>query len=178
MSRIGRLPVAVPQGVKAAVQGDMVVIEGPHGKLQYQPSRRVKVSIEGAKIVVGMTGSDKQSKADYGTTRAHLNNMVQGVSKGWKRSLELSGLGYSAKMDGKRLVLAVGLSHESAFDVPAGIKCSVGKSVIDLESVDKQLLGAFASKVRRVRPPEPYLGKGIKYSGEVIRRKAGKAGKK
>lgn len=178
MSRIGKLPVALPQGVKGAVVGSVVSVEGPKGKLSYSVRPGVKVEVTDGKFVVSMTGNDAQSKADYGTTRATLNNMAKGVSLGWKKTLELHGVGYTAKVQGKNLVLAVGFSHDVTMQIPDAIKCTVNKNVVDLESNDRELLGTFAAKVRDVQPPEPYLGKGIKYSDETIRRKAGKTGKK
>jgi large subunit ribosomal protein L6 len=178
MSRIGKLPVAVPQGVKAAVSGAVVSVEGPKGKLSFSVRPGVKVEVADGKLVVSMTGSDAQSLADYGTTRATLNNMVKGVSAGWKKVLELHGVGYTAKIQGKNLVLAVGFSHDVVMPIPDAIKCAVNKNIVELESNDRELLGTFAAKVRDVQPPEPYLGKGIKYSDEKVRRKAGKTGKK
>jgi large subunit ribosomal protein L6 len=178
MSRIGKLPVAVPQGVKAAVSGSSVSVEGPKGKLSFSVRPGVKVEFADGKFVVSVVGSDAQAKADYGTTRATLNNMVKGVSAGWKKTLELHGVGYTAKVQGKNLVLAVGFSHDVQMVIPDAIKCAINKNVIELESNDRELLGTFAAKIRDVQPPEPYLGKGIKYSDEKVRRKAGKTGKK
>ncbi|MFN4894171.1 MAG: 50S ribosomal protein L6 [Pseudomonadota bacterium] len=178
MSRIGKLPVALPQGVKGAVSGSVVSIEGPKGKLSFAVRPGIKVELVDGSFVVSMTGSDAQAKADYGTARATINNMVKGVSTGWKKTLELNGVGYTAKLQGKNLVLAVGFSHDVTMQVPDAIKCTVNKNVVELESSDREILGTFAAKVRDVQPPEPYLGKGIKYSDEKIRRKAGKTGKK
>lgn len=178
MSRIGKLPVAVPQGVKGAISGNVVSVEGPKGKLSYSVRPGVKVEMADGNFVVSMTGSDAQCKADYGTTRATINNMVQGVSKGWKRVLELNGVGFAAKLQGKNLVLAVGFSHEVSMELPAEIKANVQKNSIELESANRELVGTFAAKIRQVQPPEPYLGKGIKYAEEKVRRKAGKTGKK
>lgn len=178
MSRIGKLPVAFPQGVKGAISGSVVSVEGPKGKLSYTVRPGVKVEVVDGKFMVSMTGNDAQSKADYGTTRATINNMVKGVSSGWKKSLELNGVGYTAKLQGKNLVLAVGFSHDVPMLIPDAVKCTVSKNVIELESNDRELLGTFAAKIRDVQPPEPYLGKGIKYSDETVRRKAGKTGKK
>jgi large subunit ribosomal protein L6 len=178
MSRIGKLPVALPQGVKGAVSGSVVSVEGPKGKLSYNVRPGVKVELNDGKFAVSLVGTDAQSKADYGTTRATINNMVKGVSTGWKKSLELNGVGYVAKLQGKNLVLSVGFSHDVTMVIPDAVKCTVGKNVIDLESNDREVLGTFAAKVRDVQPPEPYLGKGIKYSDEKVRRKAGKTGKK
>jgi large subunit ribosomal protein L6 len=178
MSRIGKLPVEIPSGVKGAVSGGVVSVEGAKGKLAFVVRPGVAVEVVDGKFVVSMTGTDAQSKADYGTARATINNMVAGVSKGWKKVLELNGVGYNAKLQGQKLVLAVGFSHDVALDIPAAIKCAVVKNTIEMESADKECLGTFAAKVRDVQPPEPYLGKGIKYSDESIRRKAGKTGKK
>jgi large subunit ribosomal protein L6 len=178
MSRIGKLPVVVPQGVKAAVAGALVSVEGPKGKLSFSVRPGVKVEVTDGKFVVSLVGSDAQSKTDYGTTRAILNNMVKGVSTGWKKTLELHGVGYTAKIQGKNLVLAVGFSHDVVMEIPEQIKATVNKNILDLESNDRELLGTFAAKIRDTQPPEPYLGKGIRYSDEKVRRKAGKTGKK
>lgn len=178
MSRIGKLPVALPQGVKGFVAGNIVTVEGPRGKLNFTIRRGVKIDVIEEKIVFSIIGNDGQAKADYGTARATLNNMVHGVSKGWTRVLELVGVGFVAKLQGNSIVLAVGFSHEVTMEIPNGIKAVVTKTKIELESTDRELLGTFAAKIRQVQPPEPYLGKGIKYSDEKVRRKAGKTGKK
>ena len=127
MSRIGKLPVALPQGVKGTVAGSVVSVEGPKGKLSYSVRPGVKVEFTDGKFVVSMTGTDAQAKADYGTTRATLNNMAKGVSSGWKKILELHGVGYTAKIQGKNLVLAVGFSHDVTMQIPDAIKCTVNK---------------------------------------------------
>lgn len=178
MSRIGKLPVALPSGVKGAIAGGIVSVEGPKGKLAYTIRPGIAVELVEDKFVVSMTGSDLQARADYGTARATINNMVKGVSTGWKKTLELNGVGFVAKLQGQNLVLSVGFSHDVTMEIPGAIKCNVQKSLIDMESADRELLGTFAAKVRDVQPPEPYLGKGIKYSDEKVRRKAGKTGKK
>ena len=179
MSRVGKQPVVVPAGVKAGMMGEIVKIEGPKGSLECSIPRGVSVALEGGKLMVTAAGiADRQIKANYGTTRAHLNNMVLGVTKGWKRSLELSGIGFNAKVQGALLILAVGYSHDVKMEIPKGVKCAVNKNLIELESADKELLGTFAARIRKVRPPEPYLGKGVKFSEETVRRKAGKTGKK
>ncbi len=179
MSRIGKLPVAIPSGVKAAVQNGVVEVEGPKGKLAFRASKRVKVAVDSGKIVVTpIVTDDAQSKADWGTARARILNMVEGVTKGFKKSLEMNGVGFGAKVQGQKLVLSCGFSHDVEIDMPPSVKCAVVKNVIDIESPDLELLGTFSAVVRRTQPPEPYLGKGIKYVGETIRRKAGKAGKK
>lgn len=178
MSRIGKLPVALPSGVKGAVAGGVVSVEGPKGKLAFTIRQGTSVELTDGKFVVSMTGTDLQAKANYGTVRATINNMVQGVSKGWKKTLELNGVGFNAKLQGQKLVLSVGFSHDVTMDVPTVVKCNVQKNSIEMESADREVLGTFAAKVRDVQPPEPYLGKGIKYSDEKVRRKAGKTGKK
>jgi len=183
MSRIGKMPVKLPNGVKATINGNQVQIEGPGGKLGTTLGNGVSVSqAEGALIVAVAKGEDrrqeKQLRANFGTARAKLNNMVLGVTKGWKRGLELNGVGFTATLNGQVLVLAAGYSHEVKITLPKEIKAVVGKTSIDLQSADRELLGTYAAKIRKVRKPEPYLGKGIKYSEEVVRRKAGKAGKK
>lgn len=180
MSRVGKKPIAIPAGVKASINAGVVLVEGPKGKLSFSPARGVAVSVEGATLVVKAADSaaDRQVKANHGTARASLNNMVAGVATGWKRSLELNGVGFGAKVQGQSLVLSVGFSHDVTIEVPKGIKCTVNKNVIDLESADREAVGTLAAKIRKVWPPEPYLGKGIKYAEETIRRKAGKTGKK
>ena len=178
MSRIGKLPVVIPSGVNGAVAGGIVSVEGPKGKLSYTIRPGVAVEVVGGSFVVSMIGKDLQARADYGTARATINNMVKGVSAGWKKILELNGVGFNAKLQGQKLVLAVGFSHDVTMDVPSAVTCNVQKNSIEMESADREILGTFAAKVRDVQPPEPYLGKGIKYSDEKVRRKAGKTGKK
>ncbi len=178
MSRVGKQPVDVPAGVKVGIQGAQVSVEGPRGKLDFKCGAGIEVAQVDGKLVVTSLRNDRQARADFGTTRAMLQNMVVGVTQGWKRSLTLTGVGYTAKLQGNELVLAVGLSHEAKILIPTGINCKVEKTSIELEANDKQVVGDLAARIRRVQPPEPYLGKGISYTGERIRRKAGKAGKK
>jgi large subunit ribosomal protein L6 len=179
MSRIGKIPVVIPDGVKALLLDGAVVIEGPKGKLSFKPNRGIKVVCEPKQIVVSLdSNATEASKVDWGTTRATILNMVNGVTKLWKRSLEMNGVGFNAKLQGQKIILSVGFSHEVEIEIPKEVKCAVTKTTIDLESVDKQLVGTLAAKIRKVQPPEPYLGKGIKFSEETVRRKAGKTGKK
>lgn len=178
MSRIGKMPVTIPSGVTASIQGSLVQVSGPKGKLSFEIGSGVSVAQSNGALVFSITGEDSQTKANFGTARARVNNMVLGVTTGWKKSLEMVGVGFSANLKGQELTLAVGFSHDVKILLPAEIKCVVGKTTIDLESVDRELLGTYASKIRKVQPPEPYLGKGIKYSTETVRRKAGKTGKK
>jgi large subunit ribosomal protein L6 len=179
MSRIGKIPVQLPQGVKTAFNAGVVSVEGPKGKLEYKLAKGIEASQEGSEIIVKL-GSDAgpNASADYGTARATIKNMVEGVTKGWKRSLELNGVGFNAKMQGTKLVLQVGYSHDVVFEIPKEIKAVITKNTIDLESTDRQLVGTFAANIRKSQPPEPYLGKGIKFAEEKVRRKAGKTGKK
>jgi large subunit ribosomal protein L6 len=179
MSRVGKMPVALPSDVKAAIQGNIVNIEGKLGKLSYTLGSGVNAKVEGANILLSVDKmEDPQQRSSYGTARATVNNMVKGVSKGWKKSLELNGVGYTATVQGDKLKLAVGFSHDVLMPIPKSVKVVVNKNVIEFESPNKEVLGTFCSNVRKKQPPEPYLGKGIKYSDEVIRRKAGKTGKK
>ena len=178
MSRIGKQPVIIPSGVKAAVNNGIVHVEGPKGKLDYTLGAGVQAAVQDGKLVVSIVASDNQTRANFGTARARINNMVVGVTKGWKRSLELFGVGYNAKIQGQALTLAVGFSHEVKMDLPPTVKCNVVKNTIELESADRELVGTVAARIRKVQPPEPYLGKGIKFTEEKVRRKAGKTGKK
>jgi large subunit ribosomal protein L6 len=179
MSRVGKMPVTLPSDVKASIQGSSVNVEGKLGKLSFEMGRGVAAKVDGGAIHFSVGNiADGQQRANFGTARATVNNMVIGVSKGWKKKLELNGVGFTAAVQGDKLKLAVGFSHDVLMPIPATLKIVVTKNIIDLESIDKELLGTFSSNVRKVQPPEPYLGKGIKYSDEVIRRKAGKTGKK
>jgi len=178
MSRVGKLPIELPQGVKAAIQAGVVNVEGPKGKLSMRVNPGIVVVVEGNALKITRSSEDEQTRANHGTVRALLNNMVQGVAKGWSRSLEINGVGYNATVAGQTLTLVVGFSHDVKLAIPAGVKCTVNKNVIVLDSADRHAVGQFAARIRRVRKPEPYLGKGIKYLEEKIRRKAGKIVKK
>jgi large subunit ribosomal protein L6 len=177
MSRVGKQPVKIPAGVKALVADGLVTVEGPRGKLQYQLGPGVQAECAEGVVHVKSAGGTKQISSNYGSARAHINNMVIGVTKGWKRSLEINGVGYTVALAGSKLTLKVGFSHEVEIILPKEISCQVQKSSIELVSHDKQAIGNIAATIRRVRPPEPYLGKGIKYTEEVIKRKAGKTTK-
>lgn len=179
MSRIGKKPVVVPKGVKISIDSANVSVEGPKGKLSYTLGRGVSAAQEGGEVHVKLLSiGDKQARANYGTARASIQNMVTGVTQGWKRSLEMNGVGYNAKLQGQNIVLSVGFSHEVPLHVPKEIKCTVGKTTIDLEGPDVEVLGTLAARIRKVQPPEPYLGKGVKYIEEKIRRKVGKSAAK
>jgi len=181
MSRVGKQPITLPSGVTASFSGKKVSVKGPKGAMDFEYGTGVKVAQTGQEILVELLDAEtysKQSRANWGTTRARVNNMVLGVTQGWKKSLELNGVGFTAKLAGNILTLATGYSHDVKVVIPKEVKCTVNKNLIDLESCDRELVGTIAAGIRRVCPPEPYLGKGIKYSDEVVRRKAGKTGKK
>ena len=176
MSRIGRAPVAIPSGVKIKTDGGQVFVEGPKGKLSVTLSPQITVKVDGQAIKVERANDEQSVRALHGLYRALINNMVQGVVTGFSRELEIAGVGYRAQLQGKQLSLSVGFSHPVLMPIPEGLTVEVPKptSVI-VKGFDKQLVGQFAANIRHVAPPEPYKGKGIKYAGEVIRRKAGKA---
>ncbi len=177
MSRIGRLPVTLPSGVEVNIQGSFVRVKGPKGELQRTFSPRIKIALEDGQIVVTRHTDAPDDKALHGTTRAVLANMVQGVSTGFEKKLQIEGVGYRAELEGKTLVLYVGYSHPVRIEPPAGITFAVEKNEIAVRGIDKELVGQVAADIRSVRPPEPYHGKGIRYADEKIRRKAGKSGK-
>ena len=185
MSRIGKKPVVVPASVKVAVSGKTVHVEGPRGKLDWTFDRAMKVSVDDGEHVVRVERPDDQrrSRALHGLTRALIANMVQGVTEGFSRGLELYGMGYSLNVQGRKLVIQCGFANAIEKAIPAGIEVNVevpstrGNDVparMTVSGCDKQLVGEFAAEVRHVRPPEPYLGKGFRYVGEQIRRKSGK----
>ena len=180
MSRIGKMPVAIPAGVEVTVaDGNLVTVKGPKGTLtqQLQPSMTIKQ--EGAELLVSRPDDGKENRALHGLTRALLHNMVVGVSEGFKKELEVNGIGYRAAKEGKNLVMNLGFSHQVIVPEIDGITIDVpAQNKIVISGPDKQKVGQFAAEVREKRPPEPYKGKGIKYTDEVIRRKVGKTGAK
>jgi len=176
MSRVGRQPIPVPNGVKVKVEGNRVSVEGPKGKLHSAVVEGIRVSVDGPRIVVERPVESPRARGMHGLVRRLVSNMVEGVSKGFTRVLEITGVGYRAEAKGSMLMLSLGYSHPIAFRLPEGITASVERQVvITLSGPDRQLLGQTAAVIRGLRPPEPYKGKGIKYAGETIRRKAGKA---
>jgi large subunit ribosomal protein L6 len=183
MSRIGKLPISMPAKVEVKVAGDTVTVKGPKGELTQKINGGVKVNVDGSTITVERVNNSKQNRALHGLYRSLISNMVTGVSQGFKKEQELVGVGYKASNQGQLLDLVLGYSHHFIFDIPAEVKVSTkqekgGNPTVILESVDKQLLGAVAAKIRSLRAPEPYKGKGIKFTGEVLRRKAGKSAAK
>ncbi len=178
MSKIGRLPITVPSTVNVTIAGNVVSVKGPKGELSYTVLPKVKVELTGDQLVVSRSSEDKSVRALHGLTRALLANMIIGVNTGFTKNLELVGTGYRARMAGKNLILSLGYSHEIEFVPPAGIEIKVeGTGVIIVSGHDIQAVGQSAAVIRSYRKPEPYKGKGIRYAGEVVRRKAGKAAK-
>jgi large subunit ribosomal protein L6 len=179
MSRIGRMPVSIPEGVSVDIQKNSVVVKGPKGEISRTFDPAMQIKLEDNTIVVQRPTDHRRHRSLHGLTRALLNNMVIGVSQGFARRLEIQGVGYRAEMQGKNLVLNVGYSHPVVVEPPDGISFEVEKGYRELTvtGADKEMVGEVAARIRRVRPPEPYKGKGIRYSGEYVRRKAGKAGK-
>jgi len=179
VSRIGRLPVDLPNGVQVNVQGSDVRVKGPKGELQRTFSSLIGIALEDGQVVVTRKSDHPTERALHGTTRALIANMVRGVSSGFEVVLAVEGVGYRSELKGKTLVLHVGYSHPIEMEPPAGIAFEVDQKArqIKVLGFDREVVGQTASEIRRVRPPEPYHGKGIRYVGEKIRRKAGKAGK-
>ena len=180
MSRIGNKVVNIPAGVTVNVaDNNLVTVKGPKGELSFQFNNEMTISVSATEVAVKRPNDTKEMKALHGTTRALLNNMVKGVSEGFKKQLEINGVGYRAALQGNKLVLSAGYSHNVEMEVPAGLKVELPKNTtIIISGIDKQLVGQFAAEIREVRKPEPYKGKGIKYSYETIRRKEGKTAKK
>ncbi len=174
MSRIGKKPIEIPEGVNVQINRQKITIKGPKGELSREVRPEIKIKIKQGKILVSIKRQTKQSKAFWGLTRALLANMVQGVVSGYEKKLEIHGLGYKAKIEDEELVLSAGFTHLVRIKTPEGIKISVERNIITVSGIDKGLVGLIASKIRKVRPAEPYKGKGLRYQGEIIRRKAGK----
>lgn len=178
MSRIGKVPVTIPAGVTVDQDGRSVTVRGPKGELSLRLRDEVTLKIEGDQATVGIVdASDRLSRSLYGLSRTLLAQRIKGVSEGFKKTLELSGVGYRAQMQGATLVLNLGYSHPIEYTAPEGVSLEVEKNVITISGIDAEVVGQVAAEIRSFREPEPYKGKGIKYSGERIRRKAGKAGK-
>ena len=178
MSRVGKKPVPVPDGVSVDFQGRIVKVTGPQGELTFQrpPSISVEYDKDAKELRVSRPNDSRQNRAMHGMVRAMVNNMVNGVQKPFEKKLEIQGVGYNAQLAGKSLKLQVGFANTIALDVPDGVTCTLSSPTqIAVSGSDRQAVGQFAANIRRVRPPEPYKGKGIRYEGETVRRKAGKA---
>ncbi len=179
MSRIGRLPVEIPSGVQVELNGSKVRVKGPKGELHREFSSLIGIAMENNELKITRNSDNPEERALHGTTRAVLANMIRGVSQGFEVVLEVEGVGYRAEMEGTKLALFVGYSHPVKMDPPAGVTFETDAKTrqIKVKGFDKELVGQVAANVRKVRPPEPYHGKGLRYLGERVRRKAGKAGK-
>ena len=176
MSRIGKMPIPIPKEVNIDLREDHLTVKGPKGELSRIIHPRVNVKVEEGQIVVSVNDETKESKSFHGLFRALIANMVTGVSKGFEKGLEIVGVGYRAELSGRTATFHLGYSHPIVYELPEGINANIDKTKITLFGIDKELLGRTAAKIRSFRKPEPYKGKGIKYSDEIIKRKAGKAG--
>ena len=179
MSRIGKKPIIIPEGVKVTVDNHVVTVTGPKGTLTKTFDKIISINVEGNEIICTRPNDEIRVRSLHGTTRALIHSMVVGVSEGFKKTLEINGVGYRAQMQGKKLIVSAGYSHNVEMDVPEGLKVELPKNTqIIISGIDKQVVGQFAAEIRDIRKPEPYKGKGIKYDYEVIRRKEGKTAKK
>ncbi|MDP3998804.1 MAG: 50S ribosomal protein L6 [bacterium] len=177
MSRIGKMPIKIPNQVDFSVEGRRAIVSGPKGTLEFSLSEKIEATCQDNEVLLISKDDSRRGKAIYGLSRALVANMVRGVTDGFRKELELAGVGYRAQVEEGNLKLALGFSHPVKFQAPPGISFTVAENKIIIEGADKQLVGEVASRIRRLKPPEPYKGKGIKYAGEKIRRKAGKAAK-
>ncbi|MCK1241705.1 50S ribosomal protein L6 [Streptococcus uberis] len=178
MSRIGNKIIIMPAGVELKNDNNVVTVKGPKGELTREFNKNIEIKVEGSEITVSRPNDSKEMKTIHGTTRALLNNMVQGVSEGFKKELEMKGVGYRAQLQGNKLVLSVGKSHQDEVEAPEGITFTVATpTTIAVEGISKELVGQTAAYIRSLRSPEPYKGKGIRYVGEYVRLKEGKTGK-
>ena len=179
MSRIGKKPVAVPAGVTVQVKGSTVSAKGPKGELQRTFHPEMAIALDGTTLSVGRPSDEARHKALHGLSRTLLSNMVEGVAKGYQKVLEMQGVGYKAEAKPFGLMVTAGYSHQVKYEAPKGIKLTVdNNTIVKIDGADKELVGQVAAEIRAIRPPEPYKGKGIRYQGEQVRRKAGKTGAK
>jgi large subunit ribosomal protein L6 len=178
MSRIGRLPIDVPAGVDVKIDGQAVTVKGPKGELALTVASPIEVALEGGQVLVTRPDDERNSRSLHGLTRTLINNQIIGVTQGYSKSLEIVGTGYRVAQKGSSVEFALGFSHPVTVEPPAGISFAVeGNNRVTVTGIDKQAVGETAANIRKIRKPEPYKGKGIRYAGEVVRRKAGKAGK-
>ena len=178
MSRIGRAPITVPSGVDVAVEGQKVTVKGPKGTLSHTVDRPIAVDVTDGVVSVSRPDDERENRALHGLSRSLLNNLVLGVSQGYERKLEIHGVGYRVQLQGSELVFALGYSHPVRIPAPEGITFTVESPTrFGIQGIDKQLVGQVAANIRRLRKPDPYKGKGVRYAGEQIRRKVGKTGK-
>ena len=175
MSRIGKKAVAIPAGVTLTVEGQTVTVKGPKGQLAWTVAEEIEIRQEGSDLTLAPRNDSQRARGMWGLSRTLIANMVEGVSKGYEQTLELVGVGYRAAVEGKKLSLQLGFSHDVNIEPPEGVTFATPKQTeIKISGIDKQLIGETAAKIRRIRPPEPYKGKGVRYSGEKVRRKEGK----
>ncbi len=180
MSRIGNKPVQIPAGVEVAVNGNNVVVKGPKGQLELDVFEKLAINVEDNVLTVSRPDDERETRARHGLTRALIHNMVVGVSEGFEKKLELAGVGYRVQQKGKNLEFSLGFSHTITITPPEGIEFTIApksQTLFTVSGIDKQLVGETAARIRKLKKPEPYKGKGIHYVGETIRRKVGKAGK-
>ena len=178
MSRIGRLPITIPAGVTVSVDGQDVAVKGPKGELALSVAKPIEVSVEDGQVLVSRPDDERESRSLHGLTRTLINNNIIGVTEGYSKQLEVVGTGYRVQQKGAGLELALGFSHPVFFDAPEGVTLAVeGNTKISVSGISKQAVGEVAANIRKLKKPEPYKGKGIRYAGENVRRKAGKAGK-
>ena len=178
MSRVGKKPISIPSSVQVSVEGSKIVFKGGKLTKELETYGRVGIAFKEGELTFSLNGDSAQAKAYWGTYRALANNIVVGLTDGFSKQLEINGVGYKAAVKGKVLELALGFSHPINYDIPEGVEISVDKNLVTIKGADKQQLGQIAAEIREFRPPEPYKGKGIKYSDERIIRKAGKTSKK
>ena len=174
MSRIGKNPIIIPENVDVVINNNSISVKGPKGSLSFDFHNYIEVIKSDGQLLIKRKTDDREQKALHGTTRQIINNMVTGVTVGFAKELEIIGVGYQAQMQGKRLHLQLGFSHEIIFDLPENISVNANRTEVKIEGVDKQLVGAVAAKIRSFRPPEPYKGKGVRYKNEYVRSKQGK----
>ncbi|MDI6592063.1 MAG: 50S ribosomal protein L6 [Patescibacteria group bacterium] len=174
MSRIGKKPILIPESVEVKIEDQKIMIKGPKGELEKEVRPEIKVEIKEGKIFFSPQIETKKTKAFWGLTRALINNMIKGVTEGYEKKLKIEGLGYRASLEGEDLVLEVGFTHPIKIKAQPGIKFLVKENIVTVLGIDKELVGEIAAKIRKVKPPEPYKGTGIRYLGEIIRRKVGK----
>ncbi len=179
MSRLGKLPIKLPEGTQAKIENGFIIVKGPKGELKQELHELVKVEIKEKEITVSIADpKNKKERAFWGLFRSLINNMAEGVNNGYEKKLEINGVGFKAALNGKKLTLNVGYSHPVDYNLQEGITAQVEGNVITISGIDKQLVGETAAQIRKIKKPEPYKGKGIKYIDEVIRRKVGKAATK
>ncbi|WP_221583786.1 50S ribosomal protein L6 [Microbacterium sp. G2-8] len=178
MSRIGKLPIDIPAGVEVKIDGQSVFVKGPKGELSFEFAAPIEAKVEDGQVIVSRPDEERESRALHGLTRTLINNDIIGVTQGYSKDLEIVGTGYRAQQKGSNVELALGFSHPVLIEPPAGITYKVeGNNKLTVSGLSKQAVGEAAAKIRKIRPPEPYKGKGVRYAGEQVRRKAGKAGK-